>query len=305
VRIATAYAYQNAIDSMTERQAKLVRNQEELSTGKKLLSAGDDPVAAAAAERTRSAQRRIELQQRMNDFATGQLQVADGVLSSVGDVLQLVREGVIQAGNGSYSAADRHQIATQLRGYREELLALANRPDGAGGFLFGGQGSNTAPFTEGASVTYQAQPGEQEVGLDATSATVLDGRHTFMDIPASTGTGTQSIFDLLDQTIAVLDDATSTGATVSSQVKAAVSGLDFAMDRVSTKRTEVGEGLRALEARDKLAADGSLQLSSQLSKLVDVDYSKAISEFQNNQTALTAAMRTYAQISKMSLFDYL
>jgi flagellar hook-associated protein 3 FlgL len=303
VRIATAYAYQNAIDSMTERQAKLVRNQEELSTGKKLLSAGDDPVAAAAAERTRSAQRRIELQQRMNDFATGQLQVADGVLSSVGDVLQLVREGVIQAGNGGYSAADRHQIATQLRGYREELLALANRPDGVGGFLFGGQGSKTAPFTEGASVTYDAQPGEQEVGLDATSATVLDGRHTFMDIPAATGT--QSIFDLLDHTIAVLDDATSTGPTVSSTVKDAVSGLDFAMDRVSTKRTEVGEGLRALEARDKLAADGSLQLSSQLSKLVDVDYAKAISEFQNNQTALTAAMRSYAQISKMSLFDYL
>ena len=182
MRIATAHAYQNAIDSMTERQAKLVRNQEELSTGKKLLAAGDDPVAAAAAERTRSAQRRIELQQRMNDFATAQLQIADGALSSVGDVLQLVREGVVQAGNGGYSASDRHQIATQLRGYREELLALANRPDGAGGFLFGGQGSQTAPFADGASVTYLAQPGEQEVGLDATSPTVLDGRQTFMVI---------------------------------------------------------------------------------------------------------------------------
>lgn len=303
MRIATAHAYQNAIDSMTERQAKLVRNQEELSTGKKLLAAGDDPVAAAAAERTRSAQRRIELQQRMNDFATAQLQIADGALSSVGDVLQLVREGVVQAGNGGYSASDRHQIATQLRGYREELLALANRPDGAGGFLFGGQGSQTAPFADGASVTYLAQPGEQEVGLDATSPTVLDGRQTFMDLP--NGAGTQSIFDLVDRTIAVLDDPASTGVAVSATVRDAISGLDVAMDRVSTKRTEVGEGLRALEARDKLSADGSLQLSSQLSKLVDVDYAKAISEFQNNQTALSAAMRTYAQISKMSLFDYL
>jgi flagellar hook-associated protein 3 FlgL len=303
VRIATAHAYQNAIDSMTERQAKLVRNQEELSTGKKLLAAGDDPVAAAAAERTRSAQRRIELQQRMNDFATAQLQIADGALSSVGDVLQLVREGVVQAGNGGYSASDRHQIATQLRGYREELLALANRPDGAGGFLFGGQGSQTAPFADGASVTYLAQSGEQEVGLDATSPTVLDGRQTFMDLP--NGAGTQSIFDLIDRTIAVLDDPASTGVAVSATVRDAISGLDVAMDRVSTKRTEVGEGLRALEARDKLSADGSLQLSSQLSKLVDVDYAKAISEFQNNQTALSAAMRTYAQISKMSLFDYL
>ena len=42
-----------------------------------------------------------------------------------------------------------------------------------------------------------------------------------------------------------------------------------------------------------------------MSDLVDVDFAKAISDFQNNQTALSAAMKTYSQISKMSLFDYL
>ena len=60
MRVSTAFAYQTAIDAMNDRQSKLARTQTELSTGRKLLTASDDPMAAAAAERTRSAQRRIE-----------------------------------------------------------------------------------------------------------------------------------------------------------------------------------------------------------------------------------------------------
>ncbi len=303
MRVSTAYAFQSAIDAMGDRQSKLVRTQEELATGRKLLKASDDPMAAAGAERTRSAQRRIETQTRMNDFASSMLKQADLTLGQASEVMQLVREGVVQAGNGSLGAQGRAPIALQFRGYRDELLALANRPDGSGGYVFGGQGSRSAPFVDGAAVTYQPDVGEQSVGLDADTPTSLDGRATFMNLPA--GAGTQSIFDLLDSTIAALEDPTATGATITATVSAALSGIDTAIDRASTKRTEVGENLRALESRGRLAEQGAIELSSQMSDLVDVDFAKAISDFQNNQTALSAAMRTYSQISKMSLFDYL
>lgn len=303
MRIATAQAFQNAIDAMGDRQSKLTRAQLELSTGKKLLSASDDPAAAASAERTRSAQRRIEIQTRMNDFAGTMLKQADLTLAQTTEVMQLVREGVVQAGNASLGPTDRAMLATQFRGYREELLTLANRPDGSGGFVFGGQGSRAAPFLDGAAVTYLPDVGEQAVGLDTNSSTSLDGYGTFMNLP--NGIGSQSIFDLLDATIAVLGDATAPAATVTANVNATLSGLDAAIDRVSTKRTEVGEQLRAVESRGRLAEQGAIELSAQMSDLVDVDFAKSISDFQNNQTALSAAMRTYSQISQMSLFDYL
>jgi len=303
VRVATAHAYNQSIDAMNTRQARLARTQLELSTGKKLLSASDDPMAAAAAERTRAAQRRVELQTRMNDFASTMLKQADLTLGQTTELMQLVREGVVQAGNASLTGDDRVLLARQFRNYRAELLTLANRPDGSGGYIFGGQGTRTAPFVDGASVTYQPPTGEQQVGLDSNTPTLLDGRDTFMNLP--NGAGTQSIFDLLDSTIAVLEDRTAPGPTVTATVQAALTGLDSAIDRVSTKRTEVGEHLRAIESRAKVAENSSIELSAQLSDLVDVDFAKAISDFQNNQTALSAAMRTYSQISKMSLFDYL
>lgn len=304
VRVATAYAYQQSIDAMGARQSRLARNQLELSTGKKLLSASDDPMAAAAAERTRAAQRRVELQTRMNDFASTMLKQADLTLGQTTEIVQLVREGVVQAGNASLTGDDRVLLARQFRNYRAELLTLANRPDGSGGYIFGGQGTRTAPFVDGASVSYQPPTGEQTVGLDSNSPTLLDGRDTFMSLPDGSG-GTQSIFDLLDSTIAVLEDRTAPSPTVSATVQTALTGLDAAIDRVSTKRTEVGEHLRAIESRGKVAENSSIELAAQLSDLVDVDFAKAISDFQNNQTALSAAMRTYSQISKMSLFDYL
>ncbi len=303
MRVATAHAYNQSIDAMNTRQARLARTQLELSTGKKLLSASDDPMAAAAAERTRAAQRRVELQTRMNDFASTMLKQADLTLGQTTELMQLVREGVVQAGNASLTGDDRVLLARQFRNYRAELLTLANRPDGSGGYIFGGQGTRTAPFVDGASVTYQPPTGEQQVGLDSNTPTLLDGRDTFMNLP--NGAGTQSIFDLLDSTIAVLEDRTAPGPTVTATVQAALTGLDSAIDRVSTKRTEVGEHLRAIESRAKVAENSSIELSAQLSDLVDVDFAKAISDFQNNQTALSAAMRTYSQISKMSLFDYL
>ena len=87
--------------------------------------------------------------------------------------------------------------------------------------------------------------------------------------------------------------------------RASLAGIDEANDRATSNRTEDGEHLRSLESRTSLAEAGSIELAAQMSDLVDVDFAKAISDFQNNQTALSAAMKTYSQISKMSLFDYL
>lgn len=302
-RISTSLAFDRAIEAMNDRQSRLVRTQEELSSGKRLLVASDDPMGAADAERTRSQLRRVELQQRMNDFAKSLLGQAEATLASVTDLMQTVRETMVQAGNGSLSPADRALIGTQVRAYRDELFVLANRGDAAGGYVFGGQGSAHAPFDAANPVGYQPAPGEQQVGLDNDTPTSLDGRATFMSV--ETASGTRSVFEVLDDAIALLENRDASGAEVSDGVKAALDGVDNALERLMTKRTEVGEHLRAIDSRAQLAESGSIELQARLSELQDLDFAKAISEFAMNQTAQQAAMRTYSEIAKMSLFDYL
>ena len=61
----------------------------------------------------------------------------------------------------SYSDAERASIANELRSLREQLFAVANQSDGAGTYLFGGQGATQKPFVDTpAGVQFVAATGQ-------------------------------------------------------------------------------------------------------------------------------------------------
>lgn len=303
VRISSMYAFQRSLDAMNDRRTSLLDVQEQMATGKRLNSPSDDPVNAATAERTRAQVARIELERRMMNHASSMLAQAENAMGNAGEVLQLVREKLVAAGSTTLSPQDRVLIGQQVRQLRDELLSIANLRDGAGGYVFGGQGSADAPFSSAATPAFAPNAGEQTTGTELSFTTVQDGRAIFQDLSAD-GTP-QSIFKTLDDVVTLLEDTSAPSGTVISGVQTAMSGVDNALERLLLKRTQAGEQLRALESRASLLETGELQARGQLSDLVDLDYAAAISQFQNEQTALNAAMSTYAQISRMSLFDYL
>ncbi len=302
-RIPTLYAHQRALDAMAQRRTALATDQLQLSTGKRVNDPSDDPLAVAQAERLRSQLARISIENRMIGFARQMLSTAESTLGQVGDGLQFARENLVAAGNGAMSAADRALIAQQLSGVREQLLALANRRDGAGGYVFGAQGTASAPFDAQGKPVDPApgpHPGEQQTGLDASYTTSMDGRAVFVDAAAGT-----TLFEQLDDVVAALSDASTAPATVDAKVSATIDALDAGLERVLMARTRAGEQLRQIDAHESALASGDLDARERLSDLVDLDYAAAISSFQNNRTSLEAAMTSYAQIARLSLFDYL
>ncbi|HRO58252.1 MAG TPA: hypothetical protein PK177_03650, partial [Burkholderiaceae bacterium] len=96
-RIPTLYALDRSVDAMNERRAAVTRAHEQLSTGKRINSPSDDPLASAQAERTRSQLARMQTERRMMDFARGLLAQADSTMGQVGDTLQYVREQLLAA----------------------------------------------------------------------------------------------------------------------------------------------------------------------------------------------------------------
>jgi flagellar hook-associated protein 3 FlgL len=301
MRIATAYAQQIAIDGITERQSQLLDTQNQLSSGRRVNSPSDDPAAAAEAERLRSREARLGSEQRAIEQARQMLGSADGALGDATDLMQSARESLLAAGNATTGAADRAKYAEQLRQVREQLLSVANRGDGAGGFVFGGQGAVAAPIDSSGTV-YTPVAGMQTVGQDMVNPVSLDGRENFTAI--RTATGTESIFAQLDAAIATLSDATATVAVSTGAANTALSAVDRALDRFSFTRTMVGERLKAIDAHEQAITTGSIDNQARLADLVDVDFAKTISAMTQHQTALEAAMKSYATISKMSLFDY-
>jgi flagellar hook-associated protein 3 FlgL len=186
-RLGSANAYDNALRNLQNRQTSLSNLQENLTSGKKITSASDDPTGAAQAERAMNRIARISTDQRALEAQKNSIAAAEGTLGDITNALQNFRELVVSAGNGSHTAAERTTIAVQLTGLRDQILTLANTKDSNGLPLFAALGSALKPFVGPQSTapdyTFDGLPGQSASGSYAIPFT-LDGESAFMNQPA-------------------------------------------------------------------------------------------------------------------------
>jgi len=184
MRISTAGIHREAVTRLLDQQAQLSRTQNQISTGRRIETPADDPIAAVHVlelERTSSELARFD---RNAQTVVARLNVEEQALADTGNLLQRVRELAIQANNAPLTLADREAIAVELTARAQELLDIANRRDGAGEFLFAGFAKQTQPFVGSLNaVTYAGDQGVRQVQVSA-SQRIADG-HTGFDVFAN------------------------------------------------------------------------------------------------------------------------
>ncbi|GAB4214693.1 MAG: flagellar hook-associated protein FlgL [Rhodoferax sp.] len=445
-RLGFANAYDATLRNINARQAKLSQLQENLTSGKRVVRASDDPTSAAIAERALNRLSRITTDQRTLASQVNSITQAESTLGDVSDAMQRFRELVVQAGNASNGALERRAIAQELKGLRDQIFAYANRTDTNGQPLFGALASALAPLvgpaTTAPDYSFNGMPGT-DPGSTVTIPFTLDGEAAFMhqpardlafnvgvtnttdgyidtsrtlttsavtlqgpdpaaslatvaataqaaaldltdnepypkytltfgpvtpdptnptygpstvsytitetpnvsapgltspytpatpitftpgqqnqivinDIPGLTFTITGSpkendviTIDAQPSTFSVLDDAISgIGEAINNNaatqaVTQALHNLDIGMGRINAVRAQAGELLNRAERISANQEKRSIQQEADRSRAEDLDMVKGISDFQNQQTGYQAALQSYAQIQKLSLFNYI
>lgn len=188
MRLSSANTYEQAIANLQSRQQQLATSQQQLTSGKRVNYASDDPTAAARAERALAGIARTEANQRTLDASRNVMNIAETALGSATDLLQTARETLVAAGNGSYSDGERKSLAIKLRDIRNQLLAVANRPDGGGGYVFGGQGSSSPPFVDATTgVAFQGQGGESLASTGERLTLSVDGEQVWLKAKSGNG----------------------------------------------------------------------------------------------------------------------
>jgi flagellar hook-associated protein 3 FlgL len=188
MRVTTANAFENAVDNLQRRQQALQLAQDRLTSGKRVARASDDPAAAARIERALAASARADANQRGLEASRNAMQQAEGALGNASEAMQQVRELLVAAGNGSYTDAERANLGARIRGLRDQLLSIANRGDGAGGYLFGGQGSAQPPFVDAVGgVLFRGAGGQTEVPADDLLPMTLDGADAWLGARSGNG----------------------------------------------------------------------------------------------------------------------
>ncbi len=310
MRISTNSIFDDGGKRLSELQAQLSRTGEKIAAGKKVLTPAEDPMAAASA---------LEVQQSLsiNDqFAKNRASVKntlgtmDGSLQSMLNTLNSMKEQVIAASNGVLSTADRASIGEALSGQLNQLMSLANSTDGAGHYMFSGLKTDTAPFVMDPATqqigSYQGDANtnplsQQLVQVDSSRAmaTTVSGKALFAD------QGGGDIFQQMQAAIADLKNPAVSPASLAAKLNAANGSLDQTLSSVTAVDADIGTNLQQLDALDAVGGNRKVQYAQTLSDLQALDYNQALSELSQQQLALTAAQKSFQQISQLSLFNYI
>ncbi len=191
VRVSTGMIFDAGVTAMQMRTGSLLKTQQQISSGRRILSPSDDPVAAARALEVTQAKSINAGQAEVRNNAKSTLGLADSQLEAASSLLVRVRELTVQAGNAALSANDRRSLAAELRSRFDELVALANSTDGTGQYLFGGYQSSSRPFagSVASGVNYGGDDGMRTLKVsDSRLLPISDsGNDVFMRIQNGNG----------------------------------------------------------------------------------------------------------------------
>lgn len=407
MRISTNQLYDQNMRSIMNNQGDLAKTQEQLATGKRIITPSDDPVGAAKVLRLTEEIDELSQFQRNNDLVTGSLEQQEAVLTNITDSINRARTLVVKAGNGILSDPDKRAIGAELEQIKLEVFNLMNTQDADGNYLYAGyQSGNQAfdynPAATGNAITFAGDPGVSFIQLsnsskiqstsngyevfenvlsrfkfsvtgstvaDLESATVKqqgtfdtffdknydpvtaannDYQITFlasgqaqlvnqgtgavidtvdyqsgspfsikgMEFSASATTGDTIDFSLnapekksvaqsLHEIQVILMDSTINNSALQESIADALVGLDNGLEKISLERASIGSRLNIAESTYESNLDMEIAAKAARSSIQDIDYAEASTEFAKQETALSAALATFPQVTNLSLFNYI
>lgn len=113
------------------------------------------------------------------------------------------------------------------------------------------------------------------------------------------------IFSVLDQAIATVKGGTAGSTALQQGLGRALSELDSGMNRVQAVRSYAGDQLNRADRLESGMKDQALTQEGARSRAEDIDMITALSDVETQKVGLQAALQSYAQMQKLSLFNYI
>lgn len=253
--------------------ARIARGQVDITSGKRVQAASDDPAAAVRIAQLRQTQTNETAWRSNVDGGIALAARADATLGNVANLLDRARELATLGANETLSNKDRFVIALELRSLADEVDSLSEDTDATGQPVFP---AVPLRFPVGKSLT-----------LTATTAR-------------------SDAFDVGGRNIAMILRDSATAITTSTAGRAtALADITAASDQISAVRGEQGARAARFDAlRDRLI-DSATAIAEERSGIEDTDVPATIARVQTDQLSLDAAQSLFARINRRTLFDLL
>jgi flagellar hook-associated protein 3 FlgL len=291
----------SAVSALDQASALEQQITTQMSSGQRLTSLGDDPVAVGENVLLSSQLKMDDSFSQTESSAVGMMQVADSALGSIVSQLTEALSKATAANNGTQNSDDLKSLASQLSGIRDEVLSLANTTY-MGQYVFSGSQGNTAPYTlnpgtapNADTVTYNGDsvvshittPSGQQIQLNVAGSQIFGGTST------AGASSAQNVLQTLNQLIA---DYSS--GTASSTAAADTTTLNSALSYVSQQRVTLDNSITQLQTAATYTQTQGTQITAAQTNLLQTDMAQASTQLglaETQQAALTQVVNLLEQ----------
>jgi flagellar hook-associated protein 3 FlgL len=191
MQVSTKVFNDKALANFADTSQKIQDTQSRISSGKNLLRASDDPVAAANISVAKDKLKDLSQFDKNIDKATGRLELCEISMTEMQNICTRIYELSLMSANDTYNATDRQTVKAEILSLKEMMIALANTKDMNGDAIFAGYKSNIIPFVadESGTVAFNGSQGKSMVQISETqkTATSINGSDAFMRVPTDNG----------------------------------------------------------------------------------------------------------------------
>ena len=250
---------QNALS----KNARVMSNaMEQLSTGKRINSAGDDAAGLAIGESMTAQVRGLNQAVRNANDGINMLQTAEGAMVEQSNMLQRMRELAVQANNGTLSSTQQSYLNTEFLALTTQIASIASNTTW-----------NGMSVLAGTTVAFQ-------VGMNSGQ--------TFSLVLSATGTAAAAL------SITGLAITTTTATAPST----AITSIDGALDYINNVRATVGAAINRLTYAADNLTNISQNVQASRSSVMDTDYATASTQLSRAQIVQQAATAMLAQANQ-------
>ena len=295
-RVTNNTLFRSSLRDIQSTAEAFARAQQQVSSGKRLQQASDDPAAASIGLRERAEMGAVDRYREANDSVDSRLRVTDTVLSDIISTITTAQSKAASGRSTVLTPAQREAIALEIEGARQAVFTAVNTSY-RGIYLFAGADNTSAPYTKsGAAISaYQGDANIVKIDISRASeaAVTVDGGNLLQ------GSAATDLFQTLDALATAVRSGNMAG------VDSGLAELDEAFNRASTAQSRVGATLSALPAEKARLDELRRASDTRRSQAEEVNLAAAISEMSRAQQAQEAAIAAAGTSQTLSLMDYL
>jgi len=268
LRIATNISSVTAQRNLQETRRLLDKSLERLSSGFRITRAGDDAAGLAISEKLRAKTRGLVQAQRNASDGISLVQVAEGGLNEIQNILVRLRELGVQSASDTIGDRERTFLDEEYQSLKEEIDRIANVTEFNGTVLLDGTGG---------SLDFQVNTGgENLLGVDRISYNAFKA-DVNIDKLGLEENGVSNKFD----------------------AQRSLEKIDMALDHVSSIRGELGAVDNRLSSTIRNLAISIENLSAANSRIKDVDIATETAELSQRNILMQAGISVLAQANSI------